>query len=91
MQSPNWQHVARTVLYSRYLDEREVNDLTPAGKIKYQFSAMGHELAQVLLAEALDHPHDAATVYYRSAFCARQRLDVKRSPGRWFRPYPQSL
>ncbi len=66
MQSPNWQHIARTVLYSRYLDEREVNDLTPAGKIKYQFSAMGHELAQVLLAEALDHPHDAATVYYRS-------------------------
>ncbi len=66
MQQPDWPRVARTVLLSRYLDEREVQDLTPAGKIKYQFSAMGHELAQALLAEALDHPHDAATVYYRS-------------------------
>ena len=34
--------------------------------MKYQFSAGGHELAQVLLAQALDHPHDAAAVYYRS-------------------------
>ncbi|RMF48516.1 MAG: pyruvate dehydrogenase, partial [Anaerolineae bacterium] len=66
MPQPDWLRVARTVLRSRRLDEREVNDLTPQGKVKYQFSAMGHELAQVLLAEALNHPHDAATVYYRS-------------------------
>ncbi len=66
MHSPDWHRVARLVLTSRYLDEREVRDLTPAGKIKYQFSSMGHELPQVLLAEALTHPHDAAAVYYRS-------------------------
>ncbi len=43
-----------------------MRELTPQGKIKYQFSASGHELAQVLLAQVLTHPHDAATVYYRS-------------------------
>ncbi len=62
----DWAAVARLVLTSRRLDELEEQQLAPAGKIAYQFSAKGHELAQVLLALALDHPHDAATVYYRS-------------------------
>jgi 2-oxoisovalerate dehydrogenase E1 component len=66
MAQPDWQAVARTVLLSRKLDELEVQQLTPQGKVKYQFSAGGHELAQALLAEALDHPHDGASVYYRS-------------------------
>ena len=66
MPQPDWLAVARTVLLSRSLDELEIQKLTPQGKVKYQFSAGGHELAQVLLALALDHPHDAATVYYRS-------------------------
>jgi 2-oxoisovalerate dehydrogenase E1 component len=65
--SPDWLEVAHTVLLSRKLDLLEVDHLTPQGKIKYQFSAAGHELAQVLLARALTHPHDAATVY-SSAF-----------------------
>ncbi|PWB53240.1 MAG: pyruvate dehydrogenase [Anaerolineales bacterium] len=64
--SPNWLEVAHKVLLSRKMDSLEIQQLTPQGKIKYQFSAMGHELAQVLLAQALDHPHDGATVYYRS-------------------------
>src|SRR4030043_1591870 len=64
--SPNWLEVAHKVLLSRKLDLLEVQHLTPQGKIKYQFSAAGHELAQVLLAQVLNHPHDAATVYYRS-------------------------
>lgn len=66
MAQPDWSAVARTVLLSRQMDDLEVEDLTPRGKVKYQFSAGGHELAQVLLAAALDHPHDGATVYYRS-------------------------
>lgn len=66
MAQPDWQSVARTILISRKLDDLEVQQLTPQGKVKYQFSAGGHELAQVLLAEALDHPHDGASVYYRS-------------------------
>jgi len=62
----DWPSVARLVLTSRRLDELEEQQLAPAGKIAYQFSAKGHELAQVLLALALDQPHDAAAVYYRS-------------------------
>jgi 2-oxoisovalerate dehydrogenase E1 component len=62
----DWLKIARYVLLSRELDRLEVNKLAPQGKVKYQFSAEGHELAQVLLALCLDHPHDAAAVYYRS-------------------------
>jgi 2-oxoisovalerate dehydrogenase E1 component len=62
----DWLHVARLVLLSRKIDQLEVEQLTPQGKVKYQFSSAGHDLAQVLLAQALNHPHDAATVYYRS-------------------------
>ena len=54
------------MLTSRIMDEIEENELVPEGKINYQFSAKGHELAQILLALNLDHPHDGATVYYRS-------------------------
>lgn len=67
-----WREVARQVLLSRELDELEERELVPTKTpdprrmVKYQFSAAGHELAQVLLAFALDHSHDAATVYYRS-------------------------
>lgn len=61
-----WLEVARLVLCSRLLDELEERELTPQGLVKYQFSAKGHELAQVLLAKSLTHPHDAAAVYYRS-------------------------
>ncbi|HBX70391.1 MAG TPA: pyruvate dehydrogenase, partial [Chloroflexi bacterium] len=53
-------------LTSRIMDEIEEKELTPQGKIAYQFSAKGHELAQVLLAQHLTHPHDGATGYYRS-------------------------
>lgn len=61
-----WREVARFVLRSRLLDELEERELAPKGLVKYQFSAKGHELAQVLLAKNLVHPHDAAAVYYRS-------------------------
>ncbi|MGA9533900.1 MAG: thiamine pyrophosphate-dependent enzyme [Anaerolineales bacterium] len=62
----DWEQVARVVLRSRALDELEERELAPSGEVPYQFSAKGHELAQVLLANALDHRHDAAGVYYRS-------------------------
>jgi 2-oxoisovalerate dehydrogenase E1 component len=62
----DWPEVARLMLISRALDQLEEEELLPAGKIRYQFSARGHELAQILLGLALDHSHDAATVYYRS-------------------------
>jgi 2-oxoisovalerate dehydrogenase E1 component len=62
----NWREVARLVLTSRAIDHLEESELVPGGKVAYQFSARGHELAQVLLALMLDQPHDAASVYYRS-------------------------
>ena len=34
--------------------------------VLYQFSARGHDMAQCILASRLDHPHDAASAYYRS-------------------------
>lgn len=62
----DWPLVARLLLTSRALDQLEETELLPAGKIRYQFSARGHELAQILLGLSLTHLHDAATVYYRS-------------------------
>ncbi len=64
--TPDWPRAARLLLTSRLLDELEERELAPAGKVPYQFSAKGHELSQILLALQLTHPHDAATVYYRS-------------------------
>jgi 2-oxoisovalerate dehydrogenase E1 component len=62
----DWRAVARLMLISRAIDHIEETELTPSGKVAYQFSSRGHDLAQILLALALDHPHDAAAVYYRS-------------------------
>lgn len=61
-----WTQVARLVLTSRKLDELEEEQLAPSGEVAYQFSAKGHELAQVLLGLHLTHPHDGVSVYYRS-------------------------
>ena len=36
------------------------------GKLKFQFGAKGHEIPQLVAAALLNHPHDGATVYYRS-------------------------
>ena len=62
----DWCAIARLVLLSRSIDSVEEQQLAPAGKTKLQLSAAGHELAQILLGFALDHPYDAATAYYRS-------------------------
>jgi 2-oxoisovalerate dehydrogenase E1 component len=62
----DWLRVARLALTSRWMDTIEERELAPAGKIAYQFSARGHELSQILVGLALTHPHDGATVYYRS-------------------------
>ncbi len=64
--SLDWDRVGHLVLLSRALDELEESELAPSGEVPYQFSAKGHELAQILLALNLVHPHDAAGVYYRS-------------------------
>ena len=48
------------------MDRIEEDELVPAKKVSYQFSARGHDLAQILLGRLLTHPNDAAGGYYRS-------------------------
>jgi len=62
----DWREVARLLLTSRAIDHIEETELVPSGKLAYQFSSRGHDLAQILLGLALDHPRDAAAIYYRS-------------------------
>ncbi|HET9810748.1 MAG TPA: dehydrogenase E1 component subunit alpha/beta [Sphingomicrobium sp.] len=61
----NWSRVARLVLTSREMDRIEEQELVPARKVLYQFSARGHDMAQVLLGLQLKDG-DAASGYYRS-------------------------
>jgi 2-oxoisovalerate dehydrogenase E1 component len=62
----DWKEVARLMLTSRAMDEKEENELVPNKDVLYQFSARGHELGQILLGILLNDKHDAASAYYRS-------------------------
>ncbi len=62
----DWRRVAYHVLVSRALDTLEEETLVPARKVLYQFSARGHDMAQVLLGSRLTSPRDATCGYYRS-------------------------
>ncbi|MBU6443507.1 MAG: pyruvate dehydrogenase [Alphaproteobacteria bacterium] len=62
----DWRRAAYLLQLSRKLDALEETTLVPERKVLYQFSARGHDLAQILLGLALDHPHDAICGYYRS-------------------------
>lgn len=65
-ESIDWKRVVHLMLLSRELDGMEETRLVPEKKILYQFSARGHDLAQVLLGLTLTERHDAACGYYRS-------------------------
>ncbi|HEY3786815.1 MAG TPA: transketolase C-terminal domain-containing protein [Steroidobacteraceae bacterium] len=51
---------------SRALDDIEESRLLPQRKVLYQFSARGHDFAQILLGLQLTDAHDGVSVYYRS-------------------------
>src|SRR3954464_3183576 len=61
----DWREVARLVLTSREMDRLEEQELVLAKKVLYQFSARGHDLAQVLLGLQLKDG-DGVFGYYRS-------------------------
>src|SRR5215210_1469745 len=61
----DWREVARLVLTSREMDRLEEQELVPAKKVFYQFSARGHDMAQVLLGLTLKDG-DGVFGYYRS-------------------------
>ena len=62
----DWERTLYLTLVSRFLDDTEEQRLMPEKKVLYQFSARGHDVAQVILGQQLSHPHDAAGAYYRS-------------------------
>jgi 2-oxoisovalerate dehydrogenase E1 component len=66
MNSINWKRVVYLTLASRRIDDIEETRLVPAKEVLYQFSARGHDMAQVILGQYLTHPHDGIGAYYRS-------------------------
>ncbi len=62
----DWPRIAYLTLLSRALDDLEETELLKNHEVLYQFSARGHDMAQVILASMLDHRGDAASGYYRS-------------------------
>jgi 2-oxoisovalerate dehydrogenase E1 component len=62
----DWLDVARLVQLSRALDALEERELVPEKRVLYQFSARGHDLAQILLGLRLTDRNDAVCGYYRS-------------------------
>ena len=64
--APDWTRVAYLLHVSRGLDQLEEKTLVPAKKVAYQFSARGHDFAQIVLCQRLTHRHDAVCGYYRS-------------------------
>ena len=74
----DWRQVSYLLLLSRAMDTIEEQKLVPAKLVFNQFSARGHDLAQILLGSLLTHPQDAATGYYRSRpFVLSLGLDVE--------------
>src|SRR3979411_1268523 len=65
-QAPDWKRVTYLLHLSRALDDIEETRLLPERKVLYQFSARGHDLAQILLGLQLTDAHDGVSVYYRS-------------------------
>ncbi len=68
----DWRRIAYNALVSRALDDVEETtnkNRTTVPKehvVLYQFSARGHDVAQVILGSLIDRKHDAASAYYRS-------------------------
>jgi len=63
---PDWRRVTALLHASRALDEIEETRLLPERRVLYQFSARGHDFAQILLGLQLTDAHDGVSVYYRS-------------------------
>lgn len=62
----DWRKIAYLTLVSRTMDELEEKTLVPEKKVMYQFSARGHDVAQIMLGSQLGRTQDAICGYYRS-------------------------
>ena len=64
--SIDWRRAVYLLHLSRALDTLEERALAPDRKVLYQFSARGHDMAQILLGLSLTGRNDAICGYYRS-------------------------
>jgi len=68
----DWRRIAYLTLVSRALDDVEEstnrlrNSVPREHLVLYQFSARGHEMAQIMLGSLINGQHDGAGAYYRS-------------------------
>ncbi len=62
----NWRSIAHLLFVSRAMDNTEEQQLVPAKEVLYQFSARGHDMAQIILGSQIDGKRDAFAGYYRS-------------------------
>jgi len=62
----DWKSIAYLLFISRAMDRIEEKQLVPQKEVLYQFSARGHDLAQIILGSMLTGKHDAVAGYYRS-------------------------
>ena len=56
----DWRRIAYLVHVSRAMDRLEEERLVPERKVLYQFSARGHDMAQIMLGSRLTDRHDGA-------------------------------
>jgi len=74
----DWEHISYLLMLSRAIDDIEEKELVLAKLVHMQFSARGHDMAQVILGSLLNHPHDGAAGYYRSRpFVLALGLDIE--------------
>jgi 2-oxoisovalerate dehydrogenase E1 component len=62
----DWRKIAYLTHVSRAMDELEEKTLVPEKKVMYQFSARGHDVAQIMIGSQLGRAADAICGYYRS-------------------------
>ncbi len=62
----DWERISYLLMLTRALDDLEEQELVAARLVHMQFSARGHDFAQIILGSLLNHPHDGASGYYRS-------------------------
>ena len=62
----DWNEITKKLLVSRALDDLEEFTLVKNKKVLYQFSARGHDMAQIILGQCLIGQKDAVSGYYRS-------------------------
>ena len=62
----DWHKITYVMHVSRTMDDIEETTLVPSKEVLYQFSARGHDMAQIILGTQLNDKNDAACGYYRS-------------------------